>query len=62
MKKLALAATLASMVAAPAFADTATKTGNDPFVSTQGALGFSAGMAAIGVVTVALVIAASDGS
>lgn len=58
MKKLALAATIAAAFAAPAMADTA----NDPFVSTQGGLGAGAGLAAIGAVGVAVIVAASDGT
>lgn len=57
MKKIALAATLAAL-AAPAFADTKA----DPFVSTQGALGASMGMAAVGITAVGIIIAASDGT
>jgi hypothetical protein len=57
MKKIALAVTLAAL-AAPAFADTKA----DPFVSTQGGLGANAGIAAIGITAVGVIIAASDGS
>ena len=61
MKKIALAATIAALAAMPALADTATKS-NDPFVSTQGGLGGGAGMAAIGITAVGIIVAASDGT
>ncbi|UYV36081.1 hypothetical protein N4R57_13690 [Rhodobacteraceae bacterium D3-12] len=66
MKKIAVAALLASVVAtAPALADDKTKTTSDPFVSTQGGLGLGAagaGVAAVAAVALAIVITTTDDS
>lgn len=66
MKKISIMAAAAALTvatAAPVFAET--KAQNDPFVSTQGSLALGAGgagAAAIAAVTLAILIAASDGT
>lgn len=64
MKKLALAAITASALAAmPAVAEETAKPAADPFVSTQGGLAMGgAGAAAIAITTVAIFLAASEGT
>ncbi|MDQ2090543.1 hypothetical protein [Marimonas arenosa] len=61
MKKLSTLAAAAALAAATA-APVAAETKNDPFVSTQGALGAGAGMAIAGLVSVVVLVAASNGT
>ena len=60
MKKLSIiaaAAALAAATAAPVAAGS-----NDPFVSTQGEIGLTTGLAVVGGMTVVVMVASSDGT
>ena len=60
MKKLSIiaaAAALAAATAAPVAAGS-----NDPFVSTQGEIGFTTGLAVVGGMAVVILVASSDGT